>query len=653
MIFPVKVLADLGFEILATQGTAEVLRRNGVHATVVRKHFDGPGPERRADDRAADPRRRDRPGHQHPARLVRRRRLGRASTATRSAPPRSAPTSRASPPSRGSAPPCRASRRSIRGDIGVRSLQDWAAGWVADATSYDAAVRAPVADVRRRPRERRTACGVRGRTAAGRASGGPAATRVPPATRAGQRHGPDLPAPRSGSPPASTRTPSASTRWPRWASATSRSAPSPASRSPATRRPRLFRLPADRAVVNRMGFNNDGAEAVAGAARAAREASADATRAGARRQHRQDQGRARGRRGRGARRLRPSRARLLAPHADYLVVNVSSPNTPGPAQPPGRRAAASRCSDVARTPRWPTVPAAGQDRPRPRRRRRRSTSPTWPCDSASTGSSPPTPRSPATGLRTPAAEVEAVGAGGLSGAPLAERSLEVLRLLRRRVGDGLTLVSVGGIATADDARARLDAGATLVRPTPASSTAGRGGHAGSPPPSPERVTGGPPWVHGGHMLRLVGLLGGLSVAMDMGTGAPLEESLRRCVVAGRLADVVGCAAEARRDVLYSSLLEHLGCTAYTTSSPRSSATTSPRCGRASSPTRPTPATWCARSLVWWRRAAAAPACARWSAALVSGRRVDAEGPVATCEVARAGAAEVGTARLRCRSVWGT
>ena len=70
MIFPVKVLADLGFEILATQGTAEVLRRNGVHAGVVRKHFDGPGPERREDDRPDDPGRRDRPGHQHPARLV-------------------------------------------------------------------------------------------------------------------------------------------------------------------------------------------------------------------------------------------------------------------------------------------------------------------------------------------------------------------------------------------------------------------------------------------------------------------------------------------------------------------------------------------------------------------------------------------------------
>jgi carbamoyl-phosphate synthase large subunit len=45
VIFPVKRLADLGFEILATEGTAQVLRRNGVRATVVRKHGDGVGPD--------------------------------------------------------------------------------------------------------------------------------------------------------------------------------------------------------------------------------------------------------------------------------------------------------------------------------------------------------------------------------------------------------------------------------------------------------------------------------------------------------------------------------------------------------------------------------------------------------------------------------
>jgi len=45
MVFPVKRLADLGFEILATEGTAEVLRRNGVRAKIVRKHSEGPGPD--------------------------------------------------------------------------------------------------------------------------------------------------------------------------------------------------------------------------------------------------------------------------------------------------------------------------------------------------------------------------------------------------------------------------------------------------------------------------------------------------------------------------------------------------------------------------------------------------------------------------------
>jgi carbamoyl-phosphate synthase large subunit len=45
MIFPIKVLAEAGFEIFASQGTAEVLRRNGIKATVVRKHFEGEGPD--------------------------------------------------------------------------------------------------------------------------------------------------------------------------------------------------------------------------------------------------------------------------------------------------------------------------------------------------------------------------------------------------------------------------------------------------------------------------------------------------------------------------------------------------------------------------------------------------------------------------------
>ena len=64
------------------------------------------------------------------------------------------------------------------------------------------------------------------------------------------------------------------------------------------------------------------------------------------------------------------------------------------------------------------------------------------------------------------------------------------------------------------------------------------------------------------MFRLLGLLGGLSVATDLGTGAPMEESLRRCVVAVRLARSLGEPDEVVDEVLWTSLLQHLGCTAW-------------------------------------------------------------------------------------------
>jgi dihydroorotate dehydrogenase len=66
-------------------------------------------------------------------------------------------------------------------------------------------------------------------------------------------------------------------------------------------------------------------------------------------------------------------------------------------------------------------------------------------------------------LQSSDAEVEACGSGGLSGAPLKERALGVLRLLRARVGTRLVLIAAGGIETADDAWARIRAGASLVQ----------------------------------------------------------------------------------------------------------------------------------------------------------------------------------------------
>jgi dihydroorotate dehydrogenase len=67
------------------------------------------------------------------------------------------------------------------------------------------------------------------------------------------------------------------------------------------------------------------------------------------------------------------------------------------------------------------------------------------------------------GLQCDPREVERIGPGGLSGAPLKERSLEVLRLLREHAGSSLTIISAGGIESAEDIIERLQAGATLVQ----------------------------------------------------------------------------------------------------------------------------------------------------------------------------------------------
>ena len=121
MIFPARELVAHGFELLATSGTAEVLKRNGINATVVRKQSRGRRPERREDHRPAHPRRRGRPHRQHP---VRHRR-----------PPR-----RLRDPYGGRGPrrvPCLTTVQALaaavqgidalnRGDVGVRSLQEHA-----------------------------------------------------------------------------------------------------------------------------------------------------------------------------------------------------------------------------------------------------------------------------------------------------------------------------------------------------------------------------------------------------------------------------------------------------------------------------------------------------------------------------------------------
>ena len=236
---------------------------------------------------------------------------------------------------------------------------------------------------------------------------------------------------------------------------------------PGNPKPRLFRLTDDRAIVNRMGFNNDGAEAVATRLAAHRGRSGTQT-----------PGDAILGVNIGKSKVVPDddqtaveadygiSTRLLAPYADYLVVNVSSPNTPGlrnlqsveklePLLQHVRRVA-DQASDHRRVPLLVKVApdladpdvmavadlalALGLD-----------------------GIIATNTTISRDGLHSSPQKVEDVGAGGLSGPPVRARATEVLRMLRDRVGPDLVLIGVGGITTADDARERLAAGATLLQ----------------------------------------------------------------------------------------------------------------------------------------------------------------------------------------------
>lgn len=230
---------------------------------------------------------------------------------------------------------------------------------------------------------------------------------------------------------------------------------------PGNPRPRLFRLPADRALINRMGFNNLGAESAA-------KRLADA---------RRFKGQAGAVLGAnvGRTKLVPNEeavsdyeasARALAPHADYLVVNVSSPNTPGLRELQDPKQLVPLLERIRST-----VSEAAPDRHVPLLLK---VAPDLTDDEVDTiaevarslrldGIIATNTTISRLGLKTPAERVEKIGAGGLSGPPVAGRALEVLRRLRQHLGPEVVLIASGGIRNADDAWQRIRAGATLVQ----------------------------------------------------------------------------------------------------------------------------------------------------------------------------------------------
>ncbi len=228
--------------------------------------------------------------------------------------------------------------------------------------------------------------------------------------------------------------------------------------------PRLFRLVEDRAVINRMGFNNDGAAAVAPRLKSAR-AALQRHRPGVRPVIGVNIGKSKVVGLEDAVSDYLISARTLAPAADYLVVNVSSPNTPG----------LRLLQDVESL--RPLLAAVGEEADKAAGRHVPLLVKIAPdlsdediddvarlaLDLKLDGIIATNTTIARTGLVSSPDKVEACGAGGLSGAPLKKRSLDVLARLKSVTGGALALVSVGGVETAQDVQERLDAGATLVQ----------------------------------------------------------------------------------------------------------------------------------------------------------------------------------------------
>lgn len=211
--------------------------------------------------------------------------------------------------------------------------------------------------------------------------------------------------------------------------------------------PRLFRLPQDRALLNRMGFNNHGAGELAIKLTRSRSTVPIGVNIGKTKitppEHAVDD--------------YAESARLCGPLADFVVVNVSSPNTPGLRD---LQAVASLRPILAAVRAETTKPVLVK------------IAPDLSDDDVDeiadlavelglAGIVATNTTISREGLLTPG--VDELGAGGVSGPPVAARSLEVLRRLHKRVGGQLVLISVGGIETADDAWERITAGASLVQ----------------------------------------------------------------------------------------------------------------------------------------------------------------------------------------------
>ena len=230
---------------------------------------------------------------------------------------------------------------------------------------------------------------------------------------------------------------------------------------PGNEKPRLFRLPQDQALINRMGFNNDGVQVIAERLRRWRARPATPLIVGG---------------NIGKNKLTPNEEawkdyeicfRALYPYVDYFVVNVSSPNTPGLRELQDKDALRRILVNLQRV----NAELAGGQAARPLLLKIAPDLDQQQLDDVISlaleirldGIVATNTTIGREGLLTPPHRLEAAGAGGLSGAPLRERSTTAVRYLAEGSGGRLTILASGGIFTGADALEKIAAGASLVQ----------------------------------------------------------------------------------------------------------------------------------------------------------------------------------------------
>lgn len=223
---------------------------------------------------------------------------------------------------------------------------------------------------------------------------------------------------------------------------------------PGNPKPRLFRLKRDFALINRMGFNNEGADSIAKKLEKLRRSRSTLPVIGV---------------NIGKSKLTPIEdaasdyaysASRLAPFADYIAVNVSSPNTPGlrslqtiNALEPVLKAVIEQSGSKPVLVKIAPDLADDEIRQVCALVTKLNLAGVIATNTTITRS----------GLLTDSESVKSMGEGGLSGPVLAERSIEVLKLLRANLPASSCVISVGGVVSAKDVKTRLDLGANLVQ----------------------------------------------------------------------------------------------------------------------------------------------------------------------------------------------